>query len=243
MPKKQKRFMKKLFFVMCIICLPSFTWAQIITESEVATFGEKYGFTQMKGAFGSGKGAMVKADSLLNSGIWLPDDKNQLTVQKVIDLPNKSKEEIFTLLMSWFNASFNDGKSVVQHKDKENGVIIAKGIIPNVAAKEDWMLGSYNRFSLQLLIKIDIRENKIRVTIATNAYLDDWYTSASKYSPARSGCRERIITECYPFVQKGITKKAEAETYVMSYLYSNMLLDKIENSCNIGIFGNENDNW
>ncbi len=54
-----------------------------------------------------------------------------------------------------------------------------------------------------------------------------------------------LLDQCYPFAEKDghNAKKTSSKALVMSYAYSNVLLDKIEEAAKHGLVGNENDNW
>ena len=97
--------------------------AQILTEEEIElTFIQTFGDIPKQG-----KDWMILADSIKTT--YPLDMNNQITTTNVLEIPNKSKDDIFIAAHAWFNASFNDGKSVVQMADKNAGVILAKGFL------------------------------------------------------------------------------------------------------------------
>ena len=53
-----------------------------------------------------------------------------------------------------------------------------------------------------------------------------------------------LLDQCYPFAEKDghKAKRTSSKALVMSYAYSNVLLDKIEEAAKHGLVGNENDN-
>lgn len=66
---------------------------------------------------------------------------------------------------------------------------------------------------------------------AKERYGDSWLTAAANLS--------KHIT----FVEKDNKKRTCAKALVMTYAYSNVVLDKIEDTVKNGLVGNENDDW
>ena len=53
------------------------------------------------------------------------------------------------------------------------------------------------------------------------------------------------LNTCYPFVEKDThtAKRTSAKALVMTHVYSNVVLDKVEEAVKNGVVGNENDDW
>ena len=130
--------------------------AQIMRTEELETYAkEKYGEKWN--------------DAAANLASTLQLDKNNsLTYVQVIDCPGKTKNQLYVILNYWVTASFNDANSVIQLNDKELGCIIAQGYLPNIAGH----MGGSNSYdvSVKPIIKLDIKENKIRVTYTVQNY-------------------------------------------------------------------------
>lgn len=53
-----------------------------------------------------------------------------------------------------------------------------------------------------------------------------------------------VLDECFPFTtEKDSHKKTSNKALVMSYAYSNVVMDKIEECIKNSLVGNEDDNW
>jgi hypothetical protein len=99
--------------------------------------------------------------------------------EKIIDIPNLSKSEIYIKANAWFVETFNSAESVIEFQDKEAGKIMGKYIY-------GYTEGVYTQ-KVRQTISIDIRENKIRFIIndpyfKTTSGLGQAYPNAS-YSP------------------------------------------------------------
>ena len=154
--------MKKLFLLALTIVSLFEAKSQIITTQDVDNaIIEIYG-SQPK----TGKEYMELADKLMPE--YPLDQNQQISFTTVIDAPNKTKDELFTMLNNWFVASFNSGKSVIQMTDKEQGVIIAKGYLSGVGDRVGFSksvtVGEY------IIIRLDIKDEKIRLISSIQEY-------------------------------------------------------------------------
>lgn len=174
------------------------------------------------------------------------DKNNSLTYVQVIDCGISTKEQLYVMLNYWFTATFNDANSVIKFNDKDSGVIIAEGYVSNIAGH----MGGTNAYNVNIhpIIKVDIKDKKIRVTYSIQYY--DVEKSAGGGimgviggSPGIHINEKWAIEECYPFVSKDKHKKTSSKALVMSHAYSNVIMDKIEETVKNGLVGNENENW
>lgn len=187
-------------------------------------------------------------DAATNLGSQLALDKNNaITYTQVIPCAGKSSSQLYVLLNYWFTATFNDANSVIQLNDKELGTIIAKGYVENIAAHAGGT-NTYNVF-LEPVIKVDIKEGKIRVT-----YTVPYYTvlkmagggilGALGGTPSVPVKEKWLLDECFPFTKdKDGHKKTSSKALVMVHAYSNVIMDKIEETAKNGLTGNEGDDW
>lgn len=98
-------------------------------------------------------------DAAANIGSQLALDKNNsLTYTQVIECGEQIKEKLYVTLNHWFVESFNDANSVIQLNDKEEGVIIGKGYLSDIAGH----LGGMNAYNVSVhpIIKVDIKDKK-----------------------------------------------------------------------------------
>ncbi|MCD8297829.1 MAG: DUF4468 domain-containing protein [Prevotella sp.] len=193
----------------------------------------------------------VDAAAELGSTLTL-DKNNALTYVQVVDAPGKTKDQLYVLLNYWFTSTFNDAKSVIDLNDKELGTIIAQGYMSNIAGHAGGSNSYY--ISIKPIIKCDIKDDKIRVTYTVpfyNVLKVEGGGLINAISGSLTGTKtdEKPVDEkwtldkCYPFVDKDSHKKTSSKALIMTYAYSNVVMDKIEECVKSGMVGNETDDW
>lgn len=230
--------MKKILFLLAICLLSVSISAQVIRTEELEKYAkERYGEKW--------------TDAAENLSKELALDKNKsLTYQQVIECGNQTKEQLYVILNHWVTASFNDANSVIKLNDKELGSIIAEGYVDNIAEH----LGGTSRYKVSMtpIIKIDIKDKKIRVTYTLQYYNVEKVIGGGIISAFSDGTQKPklniekwAIDTCYPFSEKDQhkAKKTSSKALVMAHAYSNVIMDKIEEAVKHGLVGNENDNW
>lgn len=226
--------MKKILFLMAMLFLAASAQAQIMRTEELEKYAkERYG------------DKWTEAAKTLGSQLSL-DKNNSLTYIQVIDCGSQTKEQLYVILNYWVTASFNDANSVIQLNDKELGCIIAQGYISDIAGH----IGGMNSYdvSVRPIIKIDIKDGKIRVTYTVQNY-DAIILAGGGIMGAIGGTVPTKVSEkwtlesCYPFASKDKHKKISSKALIMTHAFSNVIMDKIEEAVKNGLVGNENDNW
>ena len=213
--------------------------SQIITSQDVDNaISEIYGI-QPK----TGQEYMALADKLVTE--YPLDQNQQISFTTVIDAPNKTKDELFTILNNWFVASFNSGKSVIQMTEKEQGVIIAKGYLSGVGSRTGFSksvnVGEY------IVIRLDIKDAKIRLITSIQEYYMETGVGVGQvlFGGAAPSDVEFPVYKGYPFDTKSYKnyKREAASGYVGGIVYSKVLIDKVEKAINFGITGTESNDW
>lgn len=228
--------MKKILFLLIALCCYTSISAQVMRAEELEEYAkEKYG------------DKWTEAAQALGSQLTL-DKNNSLTYTQIIECGESTKEQLYVTLNYWFTATFNDANSVIKLNDKETGVIIAEGCVANIAGHMGGM-NAYN-ISIRPIIKVDIKDKKIRVTYTVQYYdvikaAGGGIMGAISGSIPLNGYEKWTIESCYPFVEKDQhkAKKTSSKALVMTHAYSNVIMDKIEEAVKNGLVGNENDNW
>ena len=207
-------------------------------------------------------------DAALNLSSSLNFDKNQsLTYQEVIEAPGKTKEQIYVALNYWATATFKD-KQAITLNDNDVGCIIISSSIDGIADHT----GTVNRYvvSITPIIRIDIKEGRVRVTYTVQSYdilkaedagwlgiiADNSDNRQNKQNVHSDGKRMKSdntdrrlfdeqweIAKHYPFVEKDAQKRTCAKALVMTHAYSNAILDKVTEAIKNGLVGNEDDDW
>ena len=200
-------------------------------------------------------------DAANNLSADLTLDKNEsLTYQQVIEAPGKTKQQLYVALNYWATATFQD-KQAITLDDKEAGCIIISSTIPNIVEHT----GTVNAYSVSItpVIRLDIKDGKVRVTFTVQNYdiLADvsggWLSLADPdqrtYGDSKRKREDKTnanlydqqweIARHYPFVEKDAQKRTCAKALVMTHAYSNAIMDKVEEALKNGIVGNEDDDW
>ena len=201
----------------------------------------------------------LNAAKNLATGLTL--DKNEsLTYQQVIEAPGKTKAQLYVALNYWATATFKDNDAITLN-DKEVGCIIISSTIKNIAEH----IGTLNKYSVSItpVIRLDIKDGKVRVTYTVQTYdvLADisggWLSSTDNaqktYGDSKRKADDKTnanlydeqweIAHHYPFVEKDPQKRTCAKALVMTHAYSNAIIDKVEEAVKNGIVGNEDDDW
>lgn len=150
------------------------------------------------------------------------------------------------ILNYWYTSTFNDANSVIQLNDKDAGCIIGKGFVKSIAGHA----GGSNSYDVSIhpIIKTDIKDGKVRVTYSVPAYdviemAGGGIMGALAGTPGTRVDQKWPLDQCYPFAKKDSHKKTSCKALVMANAYSNVIMDKIEETVKNGLVGNETDNW
>ena len=202
-------------------------------------------------------------DAAKNLSKELTLDKNEsLTYQQVVEAPGKTKAQLYVALNYWATATFKD-KQAITLNDKEAGCIIITSTIPDIADHT----GTLNRYSVSItpVIRLDIKEGRVRVTYTVQTYdiLADisggWISQGLRdddtpiFGDSKRKKDDKTnpylydkqweIAQHYPFVTKDKQKRTCAKAIVMTHAYSNAIMDKVEEALKNGVVGNEDQDW
>jgi hypothetical protein len=191
-------------------------------------------------------------DAAANLAKELKFDKNEsLSYQQIIEAPGKTKEQLYIAVNYWVTATFKD-KQAITLNDKDAGCIIISSSIDGIADHT----GTLNRYvvSITPVIKIDIKEGKVRVTYTVQNYdilkaesagwiggiLDNsenrterqnYYGDGTRLKDEKTDRRlydeQWEIVKHYPFVEKDSRKRTCSKALVMTHAYSNAIMDKV----------------
>ena len=233
-------------FALLMICGALSVEAQVMKSADLEKYAkERYGDKWL--------------DAAKNLAEGLALDKNQsLTYQQVIEAPGKTRQQLYVALNYWATATFKD-KQAITLNDKEAGCIIISSTLPDIVEHT----GTLNKYSVSItpVIRLDIKDGKIRVTYTVQNYdiLADisggWlsladpdektYGDSKRKKDDKTNARlydeQWEIAKHYPFVEKDAQKRTCAKALVMTHAYSNAIIDKVEEAVKNGIVGN--DDW
>ncbi|WP_394260791.1 DUF4468 domain-containing protein [Moraxella boevrei] len=102
-------------------------------------------------------------------------------VQQVVEIPNISKDKIYSNSKQWVAINFKSANDVIQMDDKESGVLIGKGNF-NYPCK-GWSCLGYDGDLVTFTVKIEVKDNKSRITFSDiNHHVPKKYVSGT-YTP------------------------------------------------------------
>jgi len=193
----------------------------------------------------------IAANLIQESTITL-DKNNALTYIQVIEAPSRSITQLYTTLNYWFTTTFNDANSTIKLNDKESGCIIAQAYVEGIATHT----GGSNKYNVSIkpTIRVDIKEGKCRVTYSIQAYNVLKIVGGGilgQINAGLNGVNKTVdieetwpLEQTYPFAEKDAfkAKKTSSKSVVMTYCYSQVVLDKIEEAIKNGMVG-EDDDW
>ena len=90
----------------------------------------------------------------------LPPEERK--VQMVHEVPMADKATLYVRALEWVSSSFRSSKAVIDMQDKDAGIIVAKGIIPNGAHDAFGV-----RYDVRITIKLEIKDGRYRATYDT----------------------------------------------------------------------------
>lgn len=95
------------------------------------------------------------------TGLRLPYVDGKLTYTTIINEKELNKSDLYKNAKQWFVDTFESSSHVIQSEDKEEGVIVGKGIIPIYHGK-----GMYRQsVSTSMTIKIECKDGRYRYKI------------------------------------------------------------------------------
>lgn len=167
-------------------------------------------------------------------GKWLLDNSGNITFSKVIDIPNKSKDDLYLAALSYFTYNYNSADDVVQVKDKEAGTIIGRGMYTKVH-----LLG-YTKQPVYTthVVRLDLKDEKVRVIVTLQEYLIPDNTVIP------IAIERFAVAERYPIAKKDHLKQVMLNSFYKSYKCVLNQFDQIERSLKDGDTGIEsNTDW
>lgn len=227
------RIMRKQILYFFLMLFPTFSFAQYITVEELNKALDK--------------GITSDLNSVANSIMQeLPlDEKGGFTYVKVVEAPNKTKDQLYIILNAWFLRKL-DGKGI-QINDKEIGCIMAKELFRKMASNGSFPSSNTNyEVDIEPIIRADIKEGKVRITYNVPHYELRDVTSAvwGRQVFKKDKSRSLSFSESYPYNPKGKEKKMMTRALVFTHYLSGIMVNDIERTIKEGMTGNEaDDDW
>ncbi|MCK5742605.1 MAG: DUF4468 domain-containing protein [Chlorobi bacterium] len=103
--------------------------------------------------------------------VELLDKSKIVPFQKIIEVPNTSKSDLFDKCTNWFVGNFKDVESVISYSNKDNDIF--RGDIVTTLTLGEGLV--YLSFKVKQLLIINIKENRVRITIENPFYYNTYY--------------------------------------------------------------------
>ena len=217
--------MKKIFLLVALLCVSFLCFAQ---NDEV--------------------NALLKSVE----GKYHVDNSNNVYMQEVIEFDSSmTKEQLYFIAKEYTTFAYGDANSVTQVDDKDKGLIICKGLYSDIYCKEIF-LGSASKYTATHILKFEIKDRRIRVTLSitnVNTYIPSSYSGGSYIS---SKSIDNKMTDYYPInngTREWAEKKFKAREGYVFYRIVIRMLNTIE-SIKVKFsnpqdfnYGNGNDDW
>jgi len=142
-------------------------------------------------------------------GHWQIDDKEYVSIQKVIDCPDTGRTELYNRAMGYFTDQFTDVDSVIQERDFVHGIIIAKGVLKKVHVQNSVLRNS--SIDTWYILKVVVRDSRAFITLSLTHY-----DEAVRGSEPPDIHYLYPIPKQYPFNPAGYQKELYEEAFNMS---------------------------
>lgn len=171
-----------------------------------------------------------------------------LSYMKIITATQeKTRDELFRTIEAYFTYNYNDGKSVIQTVNKENYYIIGSGNYSDIAEKTNGLTGRKMKYSVPHIIRIDCKDNRIRVIITVTKY----NIRESNWTNENRNIRNysEWISSTYPIAKPRNENDPSTPEIRQAEIYSSLVdvietqFGEIENAINTGNSRLENEDW
>ena len=108
----------------------------------------------------------AKAKELSNE--YKLNELGELSLSVIKEYKGQSKSQLYRKIIDWVISMSSDAKSAIQVSNEEEGTIIARCYLPNIAKRT--MGDNSYRVSIRPLIKFDFKEERIRMTYTLQNY-------------------------------------------------------------------------
>lgn len=170
-------------------------------------------------------------------GLYKIDNTGNVSYVSIFEDLNLTEKEIYDRALSYFIHRYNDANSVIQEKDEEDGVIIGKGIFPNVHTGSGMVTRVY---SVVHILRIDIKENRARAIVTLTNYDVKSYDLDGIMYPSNYP-----ISAAFPFNLEGGEKNFHGQAFVQAHLKADETFLELENVIRNGAVSSElsGDDW
>jgi hypothetical protein len=168
-------------------------------------------------------------------GKWELDNSGNVTFTRVIEVPGVSKDDLYSRVLSYFTYNYNRGDDIVQIQDKEQGLIVGKGMYPEVHVGRSI---AKTTVDVSHILRVDIKDGRLRAMISLTEYRNTVVGNTGVPKVATYPVSGR-----YPIVERDAQKTVMSKAFYKSYLAAMESLDNLEKSVKEGNTGSESADW
>lgn len=99
-----------------------------------------------------------------------PLTEEESTIQKVVEVPGYNKSQIFERSKMWFAENFKTAKSVIEYDNKDEGILIGKGVM--ALPVSDIRAMSTLPWRFKFTVKEEAKDNRFRLTYTNLVVID-----------------------------------------------------------------------
>lgn len=170
-------------------------------------------------------------------GKYTLDDNGNVTYVHIIEVPGLSRDEIFVRAQNYFTYNYGSGKSVIQTNDKEQGILVGKGLYKEVHTGVSLVTTVLDAWHI---LRIDVKEGRARAIVTLTDY--DKTVSGGNTRPSVSSTP---IAAEYPINPKGAFKTVMTKAFYKTHERALSSLDAVEKAIKEGSTSKsiENSDW
>lgn len=116
--------------------------------------------------------------AICQSKLEYDESTSRLKIEKVVEVENTSKDQLFSYVKNWFGETFTSAKDVITMENKEGGLIVGRYV--------DKYKIQLAKFDFYNQVKVYMKENKYKVVI-TNIENFDAGTDLEVYLVKKDG--------------------------------------------------------
>lgn len=184
-----------------------------------------------------GQSAEVKRMLKEIEGQWSLDDNGNVTYQRIVEVPEMKKDDIYNRVLNYFVYNYGSGKSVIQSQDKEAGLIIGKGLYEEVHVGISLVTTYIDAWHI---LRVDAKDGRARIILTLTEY--DEKVVGNDPPPTYSTVK---IAQEFPINEEGIFRTVMGKAFYKSHQKAIATLDAVEKAIKEGSTSRqiENTEW
>lgn len=188
--------MKRLTFIIIAISIWGCMYSQVITKEEI----ERY--TDLDGTSWTKRAKELSEQYSLN-------EKGELQLSIIKEFEGQTKQGLYMKILNWIISLSTEAESALQIADNENGRIVTRCYLPNIAKRT--MGDNSYKVSIRPLLSFDFKDGRIRFTFLLQNYNvskkndDSGYVFmfGNGFGVTGNGVTKEnqiwLLKDCYPF--------------------------------------------